>query len=229
VTALEAHSTVDKMGFFTSNFTRTQTTTLLPLQPSSSKSSPPTPPPSSPPHPSLANAHKTALSLLHDPSEIITFNPLVTHFEEIDPNTIDINPLLPSRNSSSSELPNSANISGAARRYFRITESKPLLCGWYISEFDFHISYLAVDEGCDTVVSAPGGVSIMGTWRVEIASSDAGEAEGLRLFESATVTCPSIFARFIRGSLGSSHVVLHQRFTERWRARLSGEANDIPK
>lgn len=74
------------------------------------------------------------------------------------------------------------------------------------------------------MVAAPGGVSIAGSWRVDkyaVGAGDRGEEE-LTLVESATITCPSIFAPFIKGTLGSSHEEMHARFVERWKDRLNG-------
>jgi hypothetical protein len=78
-----------------------------------------------------------------------------------------------------------------------------------------------VDGEFDMVVAALGGVSIEGSWRVFAeAGTDAGEDEELRLLEKATVTCPSIFTGSIKGTLGSSHEEMHQKFVEKWKGKL---------
>ncbi len=77
------------------------------------------------------------------------------------------------------------------------------------------------------MVAAPGGVSIEGSWRVSneaVAGGNGGEE--LRLTEKATVTCPSIFALFIKRTLGSSHEQMHGRFVERWKERLHTQRSD---
>jgi hypothetical protein len=203
------------MGLFTSTFTHTHTTNLTLAQSPQSKA------PQSQQSTSETQ-YKAALSLLHDPAAIITLNPLVTHFEEIEPSSIDIESRFPPTQTSTSDAQDPFSESTATeRKYFRITDSKPLLYGWYTYKFDYYISYLRVDGGCDTVVAAPGGVSIEGSWRVSAeAGTDAGEDEELRLLEKATVTCPSIFAVFIKGTLGSSHEEMHQKFVEKWKGKL---------
>jgi hypothetical protein len=208
------------MGLFTSTFTHTQNTLLILPETSSL---PPTP----------ETQYKAALSLLHDPGAIITLNPLVTHFEEVDPDSIDITNLTPSSQTttmSDSEGPQS-QFTRSQRRFFRITDTKPLFWGWYNAKIVYCISYLFVNDGSDTMVASPGGVSIEGTWRIS-REPVAGRSkdEQLNLVEKATVTCPSIFAPFIRATLGSSHEEMHKLFVERWRERLSGQrSNDLAR
>lgn len=151
------------MGFFTSTFTHTHTTTLLPQ-------SPPPPEPSITPDTTTSSEvyYQAALSLLHDPSAIITLNPLVTDFEEIDPSTIDVVSLFPTIQDATSQEQRAPQ-----RRYFLIQDSKPLLFGLHTTKFSYHISYRYVDGlGCDTVVAAPSGVSIQGKWRVQRGRGD---------------------------------------------------------
>ena len=63
-----------------------------------------------------------------------------------------------------------------------------------------------MQDGCDTAVAAPGRVSIKGSWRVSkkaIVDQDGDEELALTyLVEMVTVTCPSVFAPFIRGNIG---------------------------
>jgi hypothetical protein len=192
------------MDFFTSTFSHTQTT-RLPTSFPLSKSDP----------------YQTALSLIHNPSALISLNPLVTNFEELDPQDPDIPPILLTH-PSTSQSPYAIGQNQAKKPlYFRITESKPLFWGLYTAHIVFHISYLRVPDGCDTVVAAAAGVSIDGTWRVQKMDSflEGGEEE-VSLVETASISCPSIFSWFIQGSLGESHEELHRRFVGMWREKL---------
>jgi hypothetical protein len=198
------------MGVFTSTFTHTHTTILTPSHPASE---------ASPRSQTTRTCYKTALSLLHDPAAIITLNPLVTSFEQIELSSIDIESRFPPSQTPTLDTQDlSPQHPATERKYFRITDTKPLFFGWYTFRFDYYISYLRVVGGCDTIVAAPGGVNIEGSWRVsQEAVNDRDEDEELGLVEKATVTCPSIFAVFIKGTLGSSHEEMHQRFVEKWK------------
>lgn len=214
-TDTRVYADCDAMSLFYSTFTHTQTTTLKPLQPTLSE-------PSATPQPTSEACYDAALALLHDPATIITLNPLVTDFEEVDSSSTSVKPLLPPLLDSALDAQRLSESTNSQRKFFRITDSKPLLGGWYTAKISYHISYLRVDGGCDTVVAAPGGVSIDGSWRVSKAGANGqDEDEELTLEERATVTCPRIFAPFIKGTLGSSHGEMHDRFVEKWRARLS--------
>ncbi len=202
------------MGPFTSTFTYTHSTTLKPPQSTQSE-------PSATVQPIGEVCYKAALALLHDPSAIINLNPLVTQFEEVDSSSPDIKRLF----SALTAAPNAQDRSESTDpqwKFFRITDAKPLLRGWYTTTFSYHISYLIVDGGCDTAVAAPGGVSIEGSWRVcKDGGSGQDKDDELTLEEKATVTCPSIVAPFIKGTLSSSHGEMHDRFVEKWRARAA--------
>lgn len=91
------------------------------------------------------------------------------------------------------------------------------------------MTYLSVDNGCHTLVAAPGGVSIDGSWTVFTEGGNDGHgAKELRLLERAEVTSPRILAPFIKGNLESSHGEMHQRFVERWTERLSSQRSEGP-
>ncbi len=204
------------MGPFTSTFTYKHSTTLKPPQSTLSE-------PSATVEPISEACYQAALALLHDPSAIITLNPLVTHFEEVDSSFPDLKRLLSALNSSL----NARDLSQSTDprwKFFRITDAKPMLKGWYTYTFCYHISYLILNGGCDTAVAAPGGVSIEGSWRVcKDGGTGQDKDEELTLEEKATVTCPSIFAPFIKATLASSHGEMHDRFAEKWKERLSAQ------
>ncbi len=203
------------MGVFTSTFTYIHSTTLKPPKPTLSE-------PLATIQPTSEACYKAALALLHDPSAIITLNPLVTQFEEVDPTSPDIRRLLCAALDSAPDTQDPSQNTDPQWKFFRITDAKPMLRGWYTATFSYHISYLVLDDGCDTVVAAPGGVSIEGSWRVcKDAGSGQDKDEGLTLEEKATITCPGILAPFIKGTLGSSHGEMHDRFVEKWKERLS--------
>ncbi|KAF7506805.1 hypothetical protein GJ744_011417 [Endocarpon pusillum] len=203
------------MGLFHTTFTHIHTTTLKPLQPTVSELS-------ATPRPTSEACYEAAVALLHDPSVIITLNPVVTDFEEVDSSSPSVKPLLPPLLDSALDAQPPSRSINLHRKFFRITDSKPLLGGWYNATISYHISYLRVDGGCDTVVAAPAGVSIDGSWRVsKDGASGQDEDEELILEERATVICPRIFAPFIRGTLGSTHGEMHDRFVKKWKARLS--------
>jgi hypothetical protein len=228
------------MGLFTSTFTHTQTTTL-PQLPASSPS------PSTPQHTSDI-PFQTALSLLYDPTTIISLNPLVTSIRELDPSpnhnnnsdniitttTTTTKPLTPqstTQDPSSAAPPDSSP--PQTPRNFCIQDTKPLFAGLYTAKITYHVSHRpAADLGCDTVVAASAGVSIRGSWRVHKVEGggagagldDSEEGEELHLVEKATITCPSVFAPFIRATLGKSHKEMHERFVGRWRDKcLDGQ------
>ena len=76
----------------------------------------------------------------------------------------------------------------------------------------------------DSLVLAPGGVTILGRVVVEVREGevDAGGEETIWLREEARVRCWWGLGWYIRRTMGRSHEELHEGFRERWKRRVRG-------
>ncbi|KAL9113347.1 MAG: hypothetical protein Q9227_002388 [Pyrenula ochraceoflavens] len=194
-------ATSPSSSLFYTTFTYTHTSTSARAQISHSSS--PSPP---------SAIYSRALSLLHEHSNIITLNPLVTSHHPISPDSSST--LLPPPTDSSSPDPETSSLS--PWKAYAITDTKPLLCGLYNAKIPYKAYFRNNSDGYDSVVQAGFGVTIHGSWTLNhLPATQEGEEEGVRLVEEARIKCPRVVAGTVKGELESSHRVLHGRFWER--------------
>lgn len=156
-----------------------------------------------------------AISLSHDHSGIITLQPLVVSHHTLD--TGEQPPV-------TSFLPPSSS----SWQLYSFTESKPILFNLTSSSITCKAWLRKSDHGYDSVVSAPAGVTLEVTWVTEGISDTGDRPEevktkgmtSVKLTETAKITCPRVFAGFIRSTFTSAHQEMHERFWGKCKERI---------
>lgn len=156
----------------------------------------------------------TVLALFRNPSAIITLNPLVTSHHSLDPAELPPE----TRSHSPSSVPwQGYSVTDTKAGFFNIGSNTVTYKAWFRE----------TASGCETVVAAPAGVAIEAAWIAEeihdVGEDEAHQAKGgtsIKVTETAKVTCPRIFAPYIRSTMSESHGVIHKRLWERCKETL---------
>ena len=161
------------------------------------------------------------ISQLHDHSLMIKLNPIVVHHEKVQG---DVSPP-PTPNPDPNEdettlVPEDDKIfANSTSIKYSITDRIAYLPGdLWTGSITYAAWFADAADGLRTLVRAPMGVVIRGSWKVRPVWPHDGEdqeAMGIYLSEEAIVSCNSLLRPFIQSTMQKSHDTLHHRFLER--------------